>query len=72
MTSNTNHSMMNMHNIYNFIIVSMDLLSEEEKADLPTSFQGNMENEMMIKTLSEKLAKQDILGLKKVINHVIN
>lgn len=31
LSSNSNYTMMNMHNTYNFIIVSMDLLPEENK-----------------------------------------
>ncbi len=45
------------------------LLSEQEQEELPMSFQGGTEREILIRELSKKLAKQDILNLKRLINH---
>ncbi len=45
--------------------MDQSLLTEEEQADSPMSVQLDVQDQMMMKALSTKLAKQDILGLKK-------
>ncbi len=45
------------------------ILTEEEKDSIPESFQGGMEREIIIQAFADKLAKQDILHLKKLIKH---
>ena len=45
------------------------ILTEEEKDSIPESFQGGIEREIIIQAFADKLAKQDILHLKKLIKH---
>jgi hypothetical protein len=49
----------------NMIGQNQSLMTEEEKAEAPMSVDSDVENQILIKELAKKLAKQDILRFKR-------